>query len=107
MPLFKLQRKDNPNIRLNRHFMAEPEVGSLHIIEGVEWVYGGLPGRTHTTILRPFEPYPSLRLKGVIGRGDAEHADVEVRGVPHKDVPIIKSRKHERELMAKHGLVRD
>ncbi len=52
-------------------------------------------------------PYPSLRMAGKIDPADAEIKDVVVRGVPHEQVPIIRSPQHERELMAKYKLKRD
>lgn len=52
-------------------------------------------------------PYHSLRLAGKISEKDAQHGDAIVRGCKHENVPLIRSRQHERELEAKYGLKRD
>ena len=52
-------------------------------------------------------PYASVRLAGKIDEKDAEHKNVTVRGVPHENLPIIRSKAHERELCDKYRLERE
>lgn len=52
-------------------------------------------------------PYASVRLAGKIKPEDAEHKDAVVRGIPHEQLPIIRSPQHEQEIAKKYNLVRE
>lgn len=69
-------------------------------------VYGaGLQVRGETPANK--YPYPSLRHAGRFSEEDAPHMDVTIRGVPHKNIPIVQSPAHEAYLAAKYGLKRE
>jgi hypothetical protein len=52
-------------------------------------------------------PYASLRLKGQVHKDDVPHSDATIRGVDHTNVPIIQSKQHEKEVIAKYGFTRE
>lgn len=53
-------------------------------------------------------PYASKRLAGTAAARDCQHAVVPVGKKGHRaNLPVVQSKKHERELMARHGLIRE
>lgn len=69
-------------------------------------VWGGFRAQDKANACNEY-PYVSLRHSHVFKEGDAPRADATVAGIHHKNVPIVTSKKHERELMSKYGLTRE
>lgn len=105
MPLYEYRAADGAVVE--RFYRMNDDKPEVVVERGVQYrrVYGNI--LVDDGAHRGY-PYVSKRLAGTEAARDCEHSVVPVGQKGHKaKLPIVQSPQHERELMARHNLIRE